>query len=49
LTDESLSDLVEGFCPACRSKLRLLLKRIAGRLDALLIEIRRSEGEEASG
>jgi len=49
LTDESLSDLIEGFCPACRAKLKLLLKRIADRLDAVLSEIRRGEGEEAPG
>jgi len=49
LTDKSLSDLVEDFCPACRPKLRLLLKRIADRLDAVLNEIRRSGSEEAPG
>jgi len=37
---------VEGFCPACRPKLKLLLQTIADRLTSALNEIRRSEGEQ---
>ena len=46
MTGGSLSDLIEGFCPKCRPKLRLLLKAIADRLNSVLNEIRRSEAEQ---
>jgi len=37
---------VEGFCPACRPKLKLLLQSLVDRLDAALKEIRQSEGQQ---
>jgi len=37
---------VEGFCPVCRPKLKLLLQRLVDRLDAALKEIRQSEGQQ---
>jgi len=37
---------VEGFCPACRPKLKLLLQTIADRLNDALMEIRHSESEQ---